>query len=82
MDYVLTEHGRDALERRQILIAWMEHVLTQPEVTEADPVDPALKHRLARIPEFGNRVLRVILNVKRTPPLVVTIFFDRRRRIP
>ncbi|MCP9439842.1 MAG: DUF4258 domain-containing protein [Nitrospira sp.] len=82
MDYVLTEHARDALEKRRIPTAWMEHVLTQPEVTEADPVDPDLEHRLARIPEFGNRMLRVIINGKRTPPLVVTVFFDRRRTIP
>ncbi len=82
MDYVLTEHARDAMEKRQIRVAWMEHVLTQPEVTQADRVDPDLEHRLARIPEFGNRVLRVIINSKRMPPLVVTAFFDRRRTIP
>jgi len=37
---------------------------------------------LARIPEFGNRVLRVIVNGKKTPPHVVTVFFDRRRTGP
>lgn len=82
MDYVLTEHARDALKKRQIQIAWMEQALTAPEVTEADPVDAGLEHRLARIPEFGYRVLRVIVNGKRTPPHVVTVFFDRRRTIP
>ena len=82
MDYILTEHARDALEKRQIPVAWMEHALTRPEVTEPDPVDPDLEHRLARIPEFDNRVLRVIINRKRTPPLVVTVFFDRKRTIP
>jgi hypothetical protein len=79
MYYVLTEHARDALEKRLIPVDWLEQALTKPEVTEADPVDPDLEHRLARIPEFGNRVLRVIINGKRTPPLVVTLFFDRRR---
>lgn len=79
MDYLLTEHARDALKKRQIEAAWMEQVLTAPEVTEADPVDPELEHRLARIPEFGNRVLRVIINSKKRPPLIVTVFFDRRR---
>ncbi len=82
MDYVLTEHARDALEKRQIQIAWVEQALTAPEVTEADPMDADLDHRLARIPEFGNRVLRVIVNGKKTPPHVVTAFFDRRRTIP
>lgn len=82
MDYVLTEHARDALEKRQIPIAWMEQVLTEPEAIEADPVDQDLEHRLARIPEFDNRVLRVIVNGKRTPPYVVTVFFDHRRTLP
>jgi len=82
MDYVLTEHARDALKKRQIQIAWMKHALNAPEVIEADPVDPDLEHRLARIPDFGDRVLRVIINNRRTPPHVVTVFFDRRRNIP
>jgi hypothetical protein len=82
MDYVLTEHAQDALQKRQIALAWMERALSTPEVTEADRADPDLEHRLARIPEFGNRVLRVIVNGKKTPPIVVTAFFDRRRTIP
>lgn len=82
MNYVLTEHARDALSKRQIKVAWMEQALTSPEITETDPVDPALEHRLVRIPEFDNRVLRVIINAQRTPPHVVTVFFDRRRTIP
>lgn len=82
MQYVLTEHARDVLEKRRIETAWVERALTAPEATEADPVDPELEHRLARIPEFGHRVLRVIVNVGRTPPRVVTAFFDRRRSEP
>jgi len=60
------------LEKRQIQIAWLEQALTAPEIIEAEPVDVGLEHRLARIPQFGDRVLRVIVNVKRTPPCVVT----------
>jgi hypothetical protein len=82
VDYVLTEHAKDALEKRQIRTAWLEQALTSPEVTEADPVDADLEHRLARIREFGDRVLRVIVNRKRTPLSVITVFFDLRRTIP
>lgn len=82
MDYALTEHARDALMKRQIQMAWVEQAFSAPEVTEADPVDSNLEHRLARIPEFGNRVLRVVVNSKRTPPHIVTVFFDRRRSLP
>ena len=79
MDYVLTEHARDALEKRQIRLDWVERALTAPEATEVDPVDPDLEHRLVRIPEFDNRVLRVIVNGKKTPLHIGTAFFDRRR---
>lgn len=78
MDYVLTEHAHDALEKRKIPVAWMERTLDAPERIEDDPADPDLEHRLARIPEFGHRVLRVIVNPKKTPVHVVTVFIDRR----
>jgi len=60
----------------------MEQTLAAPEATEADPVDPNLEHCLARVPEFGNRVLRVIINAEKTPPHGATASFDRRRAIP
>jgi hypothetical protein len=82
MAYELTEHARDALEKRRIELEWAERVLDTPEGAEPDPVDPDLEHRLARIPEWGNRVLRVIVNGKTNPPRIVTAFFDRRRTIP
>jgi uncharacterized DUF497 family protein len=79
MDYRLTQHARDALEKRQIAVAWLERVLARPEWTEPDPVDAALEHRLAAIPELGNRVLRVVVNTSASPPRVITAYFDRRR---
>ena len=78
----MTEHARDVLGKRQIPLAWMERVLTAPELIEVDPIDQDPEHRLARIPELGNLVLRVIVNGKRTPPHVMTVFFDRRRTMP
>jgi hypothetical protein len=79
--YVLTEHARDALEKRSIALEWMESVLAYPELIEPDTVDPELEHRLGRVKEKGDRILRVIVNVKRRPRRVVTVFFDRRRSI-
>ena len=78
----LTEHAREALERRNINLAWVERAIDAPEAIEPDPVDADLEHRLARIPEWGNRVLRVIVNRTATPPRIVTAFFDRRKTIP
>jgi hypothetical protein len=80
MKYYLTEHARDALAKRQIAIEWMERVLNAPDWTEPDAVDPELEHRLARVADFGDRVLRVIVNVKAQPPRIVTTYFDRGRK--
>jgi hypothetical protein len=75
MHYELTDHARDSLEKRKIALAWVERAIDTPEATEADPIDPDLEHRLARIPDWGNRVLRVIVNRTVTPLRVVTAFF-------
>ena len=80
MNYHLTEHARDALEKRRIPLEWMERTLGAPDWTEADSMDEDLEHRLARIPEYGDRVLRVIVNAQAKPLRIVTVYFDRRRR--
>ncbi len=82
MDYELTQHASDTLEKRRIPREWMEQVLRKPEGTEKDRIDENLEHRLGRIADFENHVLRVIVNIKVTPPRVVTVYFDRRRTAP
>jgi len=82
MDYIMTEHARDALEKRRIPLEWLERTIAVPEWTEKDSMDEDLEHRLARIPEFGGRILRVIININTEPPRIVTVYFDRRRTSP
>lgn len=80
MKYQLTQHAKDVLADRGIALAWVERTLDAPARAEPDPADPDLEHRWARITEYGDRVLRVILNRATTPPRVVTAFFDRGMR--
>lgn len=81
MDYVLTQHAKEMIQKRQIRLVWVEHVLSMPELIEPDAIDPDLEHRLSRIPEFGGRVLRVIVNRSKKPPHVITGFLDQREVI-
>ena len=74
MSYELTQHARDVLDEREILIEWVERVLNRPTLRE-----PA-ESRFARIPEFGNRVLRVVINTTIVPERVVSVYFDRRMK--
>jgi hypothetical protein len=77
MEYQLTKHAHFVLAERRIAGVWVERVLAAPALTRADAIDPFLEHRLGRIVEYGDRVLRVILDPSVVPVRVVTAFFDR-----
>jgi hypothetical protein len=47
---------------------------------EPDEYDPAVRHRLAAIPEHGGRVLRVICDETPSPWTIITAYFDRSLR--
>jgi len=47
MDYHLTEHARDALEKRRIQLEWLEKAPSTPEWTEKDMIDGKLERRRA-----------------------------------
>ena len=80
MECSLTQHAQDVLEKRRISHQWVERVISAPEWAEPDSIDEDLEHRLAAIPEFQDRILRVIVNTKTDPLRVITAYFDRRRR--
>ncbi len=77
-------------ERKRILLAhihgvdidkpeWVEEVVLRPTLVEPDPMDAALEHRLAAIPELAGRVLRVIVSATE-PKRVVTAYPDRKMK--
>ena len=76
--YVLTAHATLVISARGIGPGWIALVLEAPELLEADRADPELRHALRRIPERGNRMLRVVYNEASDPPRIVTAYFDRR----
>ena len=77
MNFTLSKHAEDAIHEREISPAWIAETMAQPLAMEPDPDDPELRHALRPIADFGYRVLRVIFNQTKTPPHVVTVFFDR-----
>ncbi len=80
MKFRLSEHAREVITKREIKFEWLETALFKPDRTEVDKFDSELEHRLARISEFGNRILRVILKRDTDPVFIITVFFDRRIR--
>jgi uncharacterized protein DUF4258 len=80
MELELTRHADHVLRRRGIHLSWVRSVVATPLATEQDERDESLEHRLGKIEEYGNRVLRVIINRNVEPPRIVTAFFDRSMR--
>ncbi len=80
MNYILTRHANKVLLEREIPIEYMEQVLCNPEWIEPDKEDFELEHRLGKILEYGNRVLRVVIDRNVEPVHIITVYFDRRMR--
>jgi hypothetical protein len=78
VQYRLTAHAKNAIAERRISLAWIFRVPDNPLALEVDRADPALRHALGRIPERGDRILRVVYNETVKPWSVVTAFFDRK----
>ena len=78
-DFELSAHALDMLTEREIPEEWVMRALSSPDYSETGHNDNI--HYIKTIPEFGGRLLRVIVNRHRTPARVVTFFFDRRLRV-
>ena len=75
--YKLTEHAQMRLNERDIPLEWVERTLFSPQLIEPDKTDSELYCALATIPEFGNRVLRVVYKPTENHVKVITVHFDR-----
>ncbi len=76
---VFIQHARASIDERRIKEEWVRRVLAAPEWIEADKTYPDRMLAFARIPEFGNRLLRVVYSEVANEKRVITAFFDRGR---
>ena len=58
-----TIHAHTAMNEREILHEWVEETLENPEHCAEDPKDSDLRRFYRHIPDFENRVLRVVANI-------------------
>ena len=87
MSYVLSAHAETIIREREIAPGWLDAAMNAPDLLLPHESDPTLHHALKLIPDFGDRVLRVIYNATKEPPLIVsywipsprdiTVYFDR-----
>ena len=78
----LSVHAEDALRERKIQEEWVARTVEAPDWREVDPSRPGTERRFRRIPEFGDRVLRVAVVETPTEIRILTAFFDRKAKRP
>ena len=77
-EFVLTVHATQMARERDIKDAWIRIALRDPCATTPDERDGNLTCVSRRIPENGNRMLRLVIDSAQNPPRVITLFFDRK----
>jgi hypothetical protein len=73
----LSKHTIDEMEGRGILLSYIVAALASPDRAAPDPTDRGLIRSYKAIPEFGNRVLRVVHRPDNGDVFVVTAHWDR-----
>jgi hypothetical protein len=75
-----SNHTRVRLQSRQLADEWIERAVMSPDWTRPDPDDATATRAFKRIPENGNRVIRVAHRPDGSDILVITAFFDRNAK--
>ena len=73
-----TKHFEEMMIERNIPVELVESTIANPDRIENN--DDGTQHYLKQFKSFGNRWLRVVVNVNKKPYTKVTVFFDRRLR--
>ena len=73
-----SKHFNQMLEERNIRRDWVDQALDVPDNVE--DIEDRTRHYIKKIPEYENRWLRVVINIRVNPNRAVTAFFDRRLR--
>ena len=73
-------HALDAMEERRILKEWIERLLDDPAWVQQEHGYLGRFRAFGRVPEHGDRMLRVVYDEIREGICIVTVFFDRAHR--
>ncbi len=77
-----TLHAETVLTERNLVKAWVERTVNEPEWRISDSRGDSAERRFRAIPERQGRVLRVICVETATEIRIISVFLDRRARRP
>ena len=74
----LSLHAQGQMLERKIKVEWVEAVMRAPEFVRIDKIDKKVTLAFARIPDAGDRWLRVVYKTTESETFVITTFLDRK----
>lgn len=77
MQLDFSDHAMRVIMERGIRLEWVRETVQMPDLRTSDRHDSEIERFFKSFPEFDGRVLRVAVNTKKEPWMVVTAFFDR-----
>lgn len=77
-----TAHARTVMVERELDPAWIERAVREPEWELPGPSGPGIVRGFRRIPERGNRILRVACVETDSGIRILSAFLDRGARRP
>jgi hypothetical protein len=73
----LTKQAQEAVDVRNITLAWIEATVNSPDFVEVDPRHPERTRSYKAVPEYGGRMLRVVHRADGDDIVIITVHFDR-----
>ena len=80
LKFDFTKHAEDVIKEREIPLEFIKRAVLDPDLIMPDASDINLEHKLKKITERDNRILRVVINKNSDPMRIITVFFDRSMR--
>ncbi|HYF85871.1 DUF4258 domain-containing protein [Azospirillum sp.] len=76
-----TAHARLTIQERGLALEWVERAILDADRIETDPSGPEVCRSFKRIPEAGDRIIRVVHRRDGADILVITAFLDRGAKL-
>ena len=78
--YELSVHAQDNIQKRNLLLRWIQETIESPDKIEPDETDSELEIAFKKIRDANNKILKVVYNKTVSPIRIVTAHFDRRMK--
>ncbi len=78
--YEISAHAQDNIQKRNLLLRWIQDAVEHPDKTEPDETDEELQIAFKKIQDANDKILKVVYNKTVSPIRIVTAHFDRRMK--